>query len=89
MALKTRGKLIALAFATFGAAAALAFGTVAAADSGPDRPLLRVSSPQDQQSAGLQQAQETRQHPAPTPGTAPSATARNPVPRPPEICNAH
>ena len=63
MALKTRGKLIALAFATFGAAAALAFGTVAAADSGPDRPLLRVSSPQDQQSAGLQQAQEAQQAP--------------------------
>jgi hypothetical protein len=60
MALKTRGKLIALGLATFAASAALAFGTVAAADNGSDRPTLRIT--QDQ-STGVQPTQQTPQAP--------------------------
>lgn len=61
MALKTRGKLVALGIATFAAAAGLALGTVASASSGTDQPVLRIT--QDQQGAGLQQTQQRRQAP--------------------------
>jgi hypothetical protein len=61
MALKTRGKLIALGLATFAASAALAFGTVAAAGNGSDRPALRIT--QDQSTGGMQPAQETPRAP--------------------------
>jgi hypothetical protein len=61
MALKTRGKMIALGLATFAASAALAFGTVAAASNGNDRPALRIT--QDQSTGGVQQTQETPRAP--------------------------
>jgi hypothetical protein len=60
MALKTRGKLVALGIATFAAAAGLAFGTVASASGGTDQPVVRIT--QDQQ-AGLQQTQQSQQTP--------------------------
>jgi hypothetical protein len=70
MALKTRGKLVALGIATFAAAAGLAFGTVASASSGTDQPVVRIT--QDQQGAGLQQTQQSQQTPQ-----APGGDARD------------
>ena len=61
MALKTRGKMIALGIATLAASAALAFGTVAAASNGNDQPALRIT--QDQNTGGVQQTQETPRAP--------------------------
>jgi hypothetical protein len=61
MALKTRGKMIALGLATLAASAALAFGTVAAAGDGSDQPALRIT--QDQNTGGVQPTQETPRTP--------------------------
>jgi hypothetical protein len=44
MTLKTRGKLVVLGLVTFGCAAALTAGSVAAADSRPQPPVLRITT---------------------------------------------
>jgi hypothetical protein len=57
MTLKTRGKLVALGLVTFGCAAALTAGGVAAADSRPQPPLLRITTTDDNSGAQYQQVQ--------------------------------
>jgi hypothetical protein len=47
MTLKTRGKLVVLGLVTFGCAAALTAGSVAAADSRPQPPVLRITTTDD------------------------------------------
>jgi len=59
MALKTRGKLIALGLVTFASAAALAAGGVALADdNAQQQPVLRITTTDNSGGARLQQTQQ-------------------------------
>lgn len=60
MALKTRGKLIALGLVTFGCAAALAAGGVALADDNAQQrqPVLRITTTDSNSGGTLQQTQQ-------------------------------
>jgi hypothetical protein len=58
MTLKTRGKLVVLGLVTFGCAAALTAGGVAAADSRPQPPVLRITATDDNSGAQYQQVQQ-------------------------------
>jgi hypothetical protein len=58
MTLKTRGKLVALGLVTFGCAAALTAGGVAAADSHPQQPVLRIITTDDNGGAQFQQVRQ-------------------------------
>ena len=61
MALRTRGKLIALGLVTFASAAALAAGGVALADDSAQRPpALRMTTTDSDGGARLQPAQQSR-----------------------------
>lgn len=60
MALKTRGKLIALGLVTFGCAAALAAGGVALADdNSQQQPVLRITTTDNGGGSRLQPAQQS------------------------------
>lgn len=79
MTLRTRGKLVVLGLVTFGCAAALG-GGVAAADSRPQPPVLRITTTDDNSGAQYQpvrQGQSTEKgdcpfghHQAPAPSGA-------------------
>jgi hypothetical protein len=60
MTLKTRGKLVALGLVTFGCAAALTAGGVAAADSRPQQPVLRITTTDDNSGAQFQPVRQGR-----------------------------
>lgn len=61
MALKTRGKLIALGLVTFGCAAALAAGGVALADdNAQQQPVLRITTTDSNGGGTLQPTQQSQ-----------------------------
>ena len=80
MTLKTRGKLVVLGLVTFGCAAALTAGGVAAADSRPQPPVLRITATDDSSGAQYQQVQQVQQGQSTDKGDCPFGHHQAPAP---------